>query len=34
MGDTDNYDYYIDEYGEFVCRCHECTMNPYRDDED
>ena len=45
MVDTDAYDYcyectgygddyYIDEYGEFVCRCPECQMNPYRDDED
>lgn len=21
-------DYYTDEYGELVCRCHECPMNP------
>ncbi|MGN0331729.1 MAG: hypothetical protein ACI4D9_01675 [Lachnospiraceae bacterium] len=45
MGDTDEYDYcyectgygddyYINEFGEFVCRCQECPMNPYRDDED
>lgn len=45
MSDTDDYDYcyectgygddyYIDEFGEFVCRCPECPMNPYRDDED
>ena len=21
-------DYYMDEDGELVCRCHECPMNP------
>lgn len=21
-------DYYMDEYGELVCRCPECPMNP------
>lgn len=24
-------DYYMDEYGELVCRCPECPMNPNYD---
>lgn len=27
-------DYYVDENGEFVCRCPECSMNLNRFDED
>lgn len=22
-------DYFVDEYGELVCRCPTCPMNPY-----
>ena len=27
-------DYYVDDDGELVCRCPECSMNPYNDDWD
>ena len=26
-------DYYINDDGEFECRCQECSMNPYREDD-
>lgn len=27
-------DYYVDDDGELVCRCPECSMNPYNNDLD
>ena len=27
-------DYYIDEEGEWVCRCPECIFSPYQNDDD
>lgn len=26
-------DYYINDDGEFECRCQECIMNPYMEDD-
>ena len=26
-------DYYINDDVEFECRCQECSMNPYREDD-